>query len=205
MRLGETQKAYSDCFGNARASLDYDQIMHTSVRSATVEDLPQIRSIFEYYVLNTVVSFLVQNPPPEYIMSRYQDSMSRNLPYLVAVEDESGKVVAYTYASAFRGFMLGYGHSVEMTIFCHPAHKGTGIGNQLMDALLKALRDTKHASKEAGHENNVIEFSVKKLFAIMSVDETAPGEGLGLRDWYCKRGFEEVGRLRGVGFKKGRL
>ena len=101
--------------------------------------------------------------------------------------------------------MLGYGHSVEMTIFCHPEYKGKGIGNQLMDAILKALHETKHASKEAGYEDNVVDFSVRKVFAIMSVDETAPGRGLGLRDWYCKRGFEEVGRLKGVGFKKGRM
>lgn len=179
--------------------------MSFNIRSATVEDLPQVQSIFEYYVLNTVVSFLVQKPPADYIKSRYQDSTSRNLPYLVAVEKGSGKVLGYTYASAFRGFMLGYGHSVEMTIFCHPDHKGQGIGRQLMDAMLRALHETKHASKEAGYEDNVVEFSVKKVFAIMAVDETASGGGLALRDWYRKWGFEEVGRLKGVGFKKGRM
>lgn len=147
------------------------------IRSATAEDLPQVQSIFEYYVLNTVVTFLVQRPPSDYINSRYQDSRSRNLPYLVAVDEGSGRIVGYTYAAAFRGFMLGYGQSVEMTIFCHPEYKGKEIGNHLMDAILKALRETKHATKEAGYEDNVVEFSVKKVFAIMSVDETAPGGG----------------------------
>lgn len=184
---------------------DRDHTWSIEIRSAAAEDLPQVQSIFEYYVLNTVVSFLVQKPPRGYIQSRYRDSTSRNLPYLVAVEEGSGKVVGYTYASAFRGFMLGYGHSVEMTIFCHPEYKGKGIGNQLMNTILTALRETKHASKEAGYEDNVVEFSVKKVFAIMSVDETAPGGGLALRDWYCKWGFEEVGRLEGVGFKNDRM
>ena len=179
--------------------------MVVKVRNAAEEDLSQIQPIFEYYVLNTVVSFLVQKPPPDYIKSRYQESTARKLPYLVAVEEDSGTVVGYSYASAFRGFMLGYGHSVEMTIFCQPDHKGKGIGNQLMDAMLRALRETKHVSKEAGYEDNTVEFTIRKVFAIMAVDETAPGGGLGLRDWYQKWGFEEVGRLKEVGFKKGRM
>ena len=78
--------------------------MSFNVRSATVEDLLQVQSIFEYYVLNTVVSFLVQKPPSDYVKSRFQDSTSRHLPYLVAVDEGSGKIVGYTYASAFRGF-----------------------------------------------------------------------------------------------------
>jgi phosphinothricin acetyltransferase len=39
----------------------------------------------------------------------------------------------------------------------------------------------------------------------MAVDEDAPGQGLALRDWYRRWGFEEVGRLQGVGYKKGRM
>jgi L-amino acid N-acyltransferase YncA len=179
--------------------------MAVEVREADVHDLPQIQAIFDFYVLNTVVSFLVQKPPPDYIKSRFQESRKRGLPYLVAVEADSGEVVGYTYASAFRGFMLGYGHSVEMTVFCHPNHRGKKIGDRLMGELLKALRSTKHISQEAGHEENVVEFAIKKVFAIMAVDETAPRGGLALRDWYVRWGFEEVGRLKGVGFKKDRM
>ena len=179
--------------------------MSTTVRSATADDLSQILSIFEYYVLNTVVSFLVQKPPQGYVESRYQESKDRNLPYLVAIEENSGNIIGYASASAFRGFMLGYGHSVEVSIFCHPQHKGKGTGNQLMEAMMEALGKTKHVSKEAGHEGNTVEFTIKKVFAIMAVDDTAPRGGLALRDWYIKWGFEEVGRLKEVGSKKGRV
>lgn len=175
-----------------------------TVRPATVDDLPQVRAIFEYYVLNTAVSFLVQKPPPDYISTRFHESGNRNLPYLVAVDDK-GRVVGYSYASAFRGFMLGYGHSVEISLFCHPEHQNEGIGSQMISRLLNMLRTTKHLSKEAGHEDNLIEFQVKKVFAVMSVDDAAPGKGLALRDWYLKWGFEEVGRLKGVGCKNGRM
>ena len=179
--------------------------MSIEIRAATEKDLQQVQTIFEHYVLNTVVSFLVHKPPSDYIESRHKASTERKLPYLVAVDPETQQVVGYTYASAFRGFMLGYGHSVEMTLFCAPEYVGKGIGSMTMTALLEALRQTKHVSHEEGHEDNKVEFEIKKVFAIMSVDETAPKGGLALRDWYSKFGFEEVGRLKGVGSKKDRM
>jgi len=177
-----------------------------TIRPATEADLPQIREIFEHYVLNTVVSFLIQRPPLSYITRRYEDTIERNLPYLVAVQSTSGseKVVGYAYASAFRGFMLGYGHSVEITIFCDPNHVGKGVGSLLMKELLSQLRKTKHVSKEASHDEQPHEFEIKRVMAVMAVDDTAPGNGLALRDWYLKWGFEEVGRLKKIGFKNGR-
>ena len=178
--------------------------MSIEVRAATEADLPQIQQIFEHYVLNTIVSFLVQKPPPDYVESRYKASLERNLPYLIAVEHETQKVVGYTYASAFRGFMLGYGHSVEMSLFCAPGYTRRGIGSSMMKGLLDALRQTTHVSYEDGHEDNKVEFEIKKVFAIMAIDDTATKGGLALRDWYVKFGFEEVGRLKGVGSKNGR-
>lgn len=179
--------------------------MVAQIRPAQPGDLAQIHAIFEYYVLNTVVSFLTLKPPFDYVESRYKAAIDRGFPYLVAVDTASDEVVGYAYASAFRGFMLGYGHSAEMTIFCHPEHQNKGVGGRLMKELLAALRQTTHISTEAGHEDESRSFKIKKLFAIMAVDETGPDKGLGLRDWYIKFGFEEVGRLKGVGDKKGRM
>ncbi|KAL2433682.1 hypothetical protein ABEF95_008693 [Exophiala dermatitidis] len=178
--------------------------MAVTVRRATEADLPQVRAIFEHYVLNTIVSFMVQRPPPDYIAQRFQEIASRNLPYLVAVGD-GGQVVGYAYAAAFRGYMLGYGHTVEMSLFCHPQHRNKGVGGQMIQQLLQMLRTTKHTTKEVGHEDNVVEFDIKKVIAVMSVDESAPNRGLALRDWYLRWGFEEVGRLKGVGSKNGQM
>ncbi|KAJ9605427.1 hypothetical protein H2200_010084 [Cladophialophora chaetospira] len=178
--------------------------MAITVRSATEDDLPQVRDIFDYYVMNTVVSFLVQKPPSNYITDRYREITARNLPYLVAVT-ENDQVVGYAYASAFRGCMLGYGHTVEISLFCHLDYTHKGIGSKMIGQLIELLRTTKHRSHEVGHEDAALESDVKKVMAIMAVDETAPGKGLALRDWYNKWGFEEVGRLKGVGNKKGRV
>ena len=179
--------------------------MSVQIRPATPADLAQVRQIFEYYVLNTVASFLVQKPLPDYIKSRHDANLERKLPYLVAEEISSAKIVGYACASAYRGYMLGYGHTVELTVFCHPEHKGEGIGNKLMGAIIHALKQTKHVSNEAGYEEHRVEFEVKKVLAIMAIDDQGPRGGLALRDWYINWGFEDVGRMKEVGYKNGRL
>jgi L-amino acid N-acyltransferase YncA len=181
--------------------------MAVYIRSASESDLAQIHSIYEYYVLHTVVPFLINKPPLEYIKSRFEATRDRGLPYLVAQQhdsDTTSHVVGYAYASPFRGFMLGYGHSVEMTIFCHPDYVGKGVGSSLMQELLRLLKETKHVSREAGHEDQPKEFEIKNVMAVMAVDDEREDGGSGLRDWYVKWGFSQVGRLKKIGFKKGR-
>ncbi|EXJ54004.1 hypothetical protein A1O7_09341 [Cladophialophora yegresii CBS 114405] len=122
-------------------------------------------------------------PPSEYVTSRFRELTSRNLPYLVAVDDNS-QIVGYSYASAFRGYMIGYGHTVEISLFCHQAHTNKGIGSQMIKRLIELLRTARHLTREIGDDEHPLESDVIKVMAIMAVDETAPGEGLALRDWY---------------------
>lgn len=172
--------------------------MATLIRPATEDDIPQIWEIFDYYVLNTTISFLTKSPTQSYIRSRFRSSKGQGLPYLVATADN--KVVGYTYASGYRGFMIGYAPTVEITIFCRPEYKGKGIGHEMMGQLLEQLRGRIHVSSEVDHEGETYEAEVKQVLAIMSSE----GQDSRLMDWYCNWGFREVGRLRNVGFKMNR-
>ena len=178
--------------------------MAPQVRPATGADLPGVLAIYNHYVLNTVTSFLVQEAKLDYVRGAFERAKERGLPYFVAVQD--GDVVGYAYASPFRGFMLGYGHSVEITIFLRPTYTKKGLGSRMMKALLDTLKITKHISREASYEDKPIEFDVWNVMAIMSVDDKSEDGtcGMGLRDWYEKWGFKVVGRLEGIGWKKGR-
>lgn len=178
--------------------------MAPEVRPAVEADLPGVLAIFHHYVLQTVTSFLVQEANLDYITAPFQRAKERGLPYFVAVQE--GQVVGYAYASPFRGFMLGYGHTVEITIFLHPIHTKKGLGTQLINTLLNALKSAKHISREAGHEDKPVEFEVWNVMAIMSVDDQSEDGkfGMALKEWYEKWGFKVVGRLEGVGWKKGR-
>ncbi|EDN03263.1 predicted protein [Histoplasma mississippiense (nom. inval.)] len=114
--------------------------MHLKIRSATESDLHQIHSIFTHYVQNTVVTFRVNKPPFSYIGKRFHEAQERGLPYLVAVEksgqdnpshegNPTEKVCGYTLASAFRGYMLAYAPTVEMSLLVHPDYQSQGIGS----------------------------------------------------------------------------
>ena len=180
--------------------------MTVTIRQATRDDLPHVRDIYAFYVEKTVVSFLVNSPSLDYVSSRYEDSIERKLPYLVAVDGTSGSevIVGYAYASAYRGFMLGYGHTVEISVFLEHNHIGKGIGSMLMKQLLLSLRKTKHVSRETAHQDKPQEFEIRNVLAVMSVDDQTPESGMELRNWYLHWGFEQVARLKEVGFKHGR-
>ncbi|EEA23209.1 hypothetical protein TMatcc_002066 [Talaromyces marneffei ATCC 18224] len=101
------------------------------IRDATPTDLPQIRAINTHYILNTVLTFMKTPPPPDTILGKYNDLKEHRLPYLVAVdkdlkhkdkEDGSDLVLGYTYLSPYRGHVLSYAPTVELTLFVHPDH-----------------------------------------------------------------------------------
>ena len=72
--------------------------MTVTIRQATRDDLPQVRDIYAFYVEKTVVSFLVNAPSLDYVVSRYEDSTERKLPYLVAADVASGSELIVGYA-----------------------------------------------------------------------------------------------------------
>ena len=175
--------------------------MDITVRRADYADLPSIRAINAHYVLNTVNTLVVHEPSLESVTSKFEAAKRRCLPYLVAIDRIQDKVLGYIYASQFRG-SLGYGQCVEISIFCDPANRFLGVGSKLMERLLEELRQTMHVTWEDRHEDTPAEFQVRKVIAIIAVDEEAP---LDLAQWYVNRyGFKQVGRLQGVGFKRGR-
>lgn len=193
--------------------------MPIKIRPAMATDIPQVHAIYSYYVQETVVTFMQNSPPLLSLMSKFQDITGRGLPFLVAVDDgadtETGTetVLGYTYLSPFRGTMLSYGPTVELSLFVHRSHTNRGLGSLLLSTLLASLNNggVKHLAREhpgiPGYEVVAPDGGapVRNVIACMALD-TKDGKdgGEGLRRWYEKRGFVERGRLKGVGFKKGR-
>jgi len=130
--------------------------------------------------------------------------------------DESGTedVVGYCYVSKFRGEKLGYERTAEITIFVHPEYTRQGIGKMLMNQLLAVLKDPERYPEYVGpgHDGPLAKKNskdgcnekVRNLIACIAVDEDGPKKGLGLKEWYESFGFEQSGRLKGVGWKFGK-
>jgi L-amino acid N-acyltransferase YncA len=190
------------------------------IRPATPNDLSQVHQIATHYVQNSCLTFL-QNPVSQSMVNaKFGDiTESRGLPYLVAVEKtekyQQGVVVGYTYLSPFRGYMLSYGPTVELTIFVHPDHQSRAIGTQLLTTVLEKARDpgVLHRAREIVVDDEGVEkimsaegegVRLRNILAVMAVDTDGKDKGEALRKWYIKRGFVERGRMEKFGFKMGR-
>src|SRR5581483_1098734 len=99
--------------------------------------------------------------------------------FLVAELD--GAIAGYAYATQFRD-RPAYRYTAEDSIYVHPDHMRRGIGKALLEALLER-------SAELGFRT------------VMAVVGGAEPASIAL---HKSCGFEEVGRLRGAGFKFGR-
>ncbi|OJJ44394.1 hypothetical protein ASPZODRAFT_135217 [Penicilliopsis zonata CBS 506.65] len=180
--------------------------MAIDIRPATSDDIPHVHAIYKHYVLETVMTFQQTPPPVESTLSKFQDITWRGLPYLVAVEQ--GKVVGYTYLSPFRGTMLSYAPTVELSLFVHREYTSKGAGSRLLSSVL-AIVDSEegvaHLAREpTGLVDSALSAPVRNVIACMALNTDGKERGEGLRRWYEDRGFEERGRLKNVGFKKGK-
>lgn len=190
------------------------------IRPAQESDLPQIRAINTHYILHTALTFAQTPPPPETYRARLTDLSARGLPYLVAVGEaastndhsQAGQVVfGYAYLSPFRGYLTAYAPTVELSLFLHPDYHSHGIGSGLLGEVLTRLTERKirHKSDEiiSGDLNDLPShgphITVNHIIAVMAVDPEGKDRGEALRRWYVQRGFQERGRLSGVGFKRG--
>jgi L-amino acid N-acyltransferase YncA len=112
--------------------------MNTIVRPALVADAEAIARIYNYYVLNTVITFEEEPVSAQAMATRVADTQSLSLPWLVAEID--GAIVGYAYARKWRE-RSAYRYSRETTIYLERGYEGRGIGKILYSGLLPLLRE----------------------------------------------------------------
>ena len=107
------------------------------IRPAELADAEDITHIYNYYILNSVISFEEQVVSRQAMAERMRDVFAASLPWLVA--ESSGRVVGYAYAAMWND-RSAYRFSVQSTIYLEQARRGVGIGTRLYQALLDDLR-----------------------------------------------------------------
>jgi phosphinothricin acetyltransferase len=111
------------------------------IREATDSDTKMIADIYNYYILNTIVTFELDPVTPEEIARRME--IYRKIgPYLVYEEAE--KILGYAYISRFRE-RKAYENSVESTIYLKNGLGGRGVGFKLYAELLSRVSQNYHA------------------------------------------------------------
>jgi L-amino acid N-acyltransferase YncA len=149
------------------------------IRDACEDDSLAVHAIYAHHVLHGTASYDIEPPPLDRIRDKIRWVLGENWPFLVA--DSDGETVGYAYATQFRD-RAAYLFTCENSIYVHPNWIGRGIGKALLQVLIER-------SGECGF---------RTMVAVIGGAEPA---SIGL---HASCGFEEVGRLRAVGWKHDR-
>ena len=109
-----------------------------NIRPAARADLPRLTEIYNFYVLNTAVTFDVE---PYTIEKRgaWLDQFGVSGRYRLVVAEENGRVLGYAGTMRFRP-KAAYETTVETTIYCAQEAIGKRLGSRLYAALFDSLR-----------------------------------------------------------------
>lgn len=181
------------------------------IRPVKERYLPQIRDINTHYILHTSLTFARAPLPLESYSAKIHDAAKQGLPCMVTVDrtqkapDGNDFVLGYGYLSPFRGHLVSYAPTVELTLFVHPDYQSRAVGSSLLKFLLDRVKNgsVNHNCEEEPHQGIDAPARVRNVIAVMAVDPEGKDEGEALRRWYVNRGFEECGRLKKVGYKRG--
>jgi phosphinothricin acetyltransferase len=110
-----------------------------SIRPATRDDLPHINEIYNYYVINTPITFEIEPVTVETRAKWFAEHTAGDR-YRMFVAHDAGTIVGYACTGPFRE-RAAYITSVEATIYL--AHDATarGIGTALYRVLFDAVKD----------------------------------------------------------------
>jgi len=114
--------------------------MSVIVRPASLDDLPAITEIHNYYVINTHITFDVQPFRPEERVAWFQEHSGDGRHRMLVACESTGQLLGYTCTGRFRT-KEAYDTTVEASIACHPEAVGRGIGKLLYGSLFDALAD----------------------------------------------------------------
>ena len=149
------------------------------LRNAEPGDLAAIAEIINREIRSGTASW-TETPKTVDDMARwFDDRVALGFPVLVA--EDGGAVLGYASYGPFRAGE-GYRETVEHSVYVARAARGRGIARLLMERLIVAARAAGLARMVGG----------------ISADQPAS------IDLHRKLGFEEQGRLKGVGVKRGK-
>lgn len=107
------------------------------IRTVRIEDAQQIVDIYNYYVINSIVT-LDLVPFSALDFEEKIQTISSDFPFIVF--EEKGEIMGYAYANTFRT-KPAYKNTVELTIYMKHTEIGKQIGKKLYSKLLIQLKN----------------------------------------------------------------
>ena len=109
------------------------------IRPAQRDDLPRLTEIYNYYVVNTPITFDLK-PLAVEERARWFDEHAGKGRHQMFVAEDTGRVVGYACTGPFRD-KAAYDTSAEVSIYCAPGATGRGIGAMMYRVLFDALKN----------------------------------------------------------------
>ena len=148
------------------------------IREAVASDMPEIREIYNYYVMNSVVTLDENKMSLTAWKKKFAYLHKLNMPFIVAVSP-GGQVLGYALVTPWKQ-KRAYRFTVENSVYLRAASTGKGLGKALMKELISR-------SEQAG---------LKEMIAVI-----ADGGAVASLKLHEDFGFKEIGRMGRVGFK----
>ena len=151
----------------------------TTIRASIDADLPEITAIYAQHVLNGTGTFEIDPPNLADMTVRRADVLSKGLPYLVAADTRSGRVLGFAYCTWFKP-RPAYRFSAEDSVYIAADAHGKGLGRALLAELAAQAQ----------------RIGVRKLIAVIG-----DSANLGSICVHRSVGFTDVGVLKACGWK----
>lgn len=149
------------------------------IRDAAPGDINAIADILNSEIEGTTASWKARAWTEADTRHWFEARCGQGFPVIVSLGDDG--VAGYGSYGPFR-FGEGYARTVEHSVYVRSTHRRAGHGGALLEALIARARDT----------------GLRRMIGGISADQTAS------LAFHERHGFEEVGRLEGVGEKFGR-
>jgi len=150
------------------------------VRDATPEDLPAVQAIYAHHVMHGLASFEEAPPALDEMRRRFDDVVSRGLPYLVACDGR--EILGYGYCTLYRA-RSAYRFTLEDSVYVREGLRRKGVGRLVLAELVRRC--------EA--------LGYRQMVAVIGDSANA-----GSIQLHAALGFVRSGTLRSTGFKFGR-
>ncbi len=145
------------------------------------KNLKDALKIYNYYIDNSFSNFEEKKISLKDFINDYRNIGKKKLPYLAAIIDK--KLVGIAYLNKFRD-KSGYRFAFENTIYVHNDYLKKGIGYRLLKELISSSKKNRE---------------IKKIVAVISSIDS-----VGSIKVHKKLGFKNCGKLKKIGFKKGK-
>jgi L-amino acid N-acyltransferase YncA len=149
------------------------------IRGAREDDAEQITAIYAHHVLHGTASYDTVPPSAESMRAKIRGVLESGWPFLVA--EAGAEISGYAYATQFRD-RAAYRWTAENSIYVQADCLNRGVGK----ALLLELLDRSEAC------------GFRQMIAVIG------GAAEASMRLHASCGFEEAGRLRAAGWKRGR-